>query len=260
MYVWPKEIPLEEYIRVYFLEKTLRQFVVDQLSMISERWWRQRVPGNVWKNAEGRKKDEEEKLVHTIDLHPIWYVHFPQYIEIVTRNDNWTEAFKRVFGDKEHFRTVIEMLLPIRNKIAHMRPLSVNEKKNLDALSEDILVPIWVRAYNEQFVKPSERLMKQGKIREAERILMEGFEKTADPWIAYRIGRLYLENGKLDEAKKFLEYAQRYLALQRYKESAKKKLLEVEKKIGFTKFKICPKCGSKISKECPYCRNCGYKF
>lgn len=231
MYVWPKEIPVEEYIRVYFLEKTLRQFVVDQLSMISKKWWRQRVPGKIWKKAEERKEKEREKMVHTLDLHPIWYVHFPQYVEIVTRNDNWTEAFKRVFRNKEHFRAVMEMLSPIRNKIAHMRPLSIREKKNLDALSEDILVPIWERVYNEQFVKPSERLMKQGKIREAEGILMEGFEKTHDPWIAYEIGRLYVENEKLDEAKKFLEYAQRYLTLPRYKELAKKKLLEVEKKI-----------------------------
>jgi len=40
---------VEEYIRVYFLEKTSRQFVVDQLSMISERWWRQRVQGKYGK-------------------------------------------------------------------------------------------------------------------------------------------------------------------------------------------------------------------
>jgi len=231
MYVWPEEIPSEEYIRVYFLEKALRRFVVDQLSMISEKWWRQRVRWKIREDAEKRKRDEREKLVTTIDFHPIWYVHFMDYAEIVTRNDNWRDSFKRIFRNKEQFRATMEMLLPIRNKIAHMRSLSAREKKNLDALSEDVLVPIWERGYSEQFVKPSERLMKQGKIREAEDILMEGFEKTHDPWVAYKIGRLFLENEKFDEAKKFLEYAQRYLVLRRYKELAKKKLLEVEKKM-----------------------------
>jgi len=260
MYVWPEEIPLEEYIRVYFLEKTLRQFVVDQLSMISERWWRQRVPWDVWKKAEERKKEEREKLVFTMDLHPVWYVDFLDYVKIVTRDDNWREVFRRVFRNKDDFKVVMEKLLPIRNKIAHMRPLSVREKKNLDALSEDVLVPIWHRVYNEQFVKPSERLMKQGKIREAESILMKGFEKTADPWIAYKIGILHLETERLKEAKKFLEYAQRYLPLPRYKELAKEKLLQVENKIELTKLGTCPECGSKIPKEYSYCGNCGYKF
>lgn len=260
MYVWPEEIPSEEYIRLYFLEKTLRQLVVDQLSMISERWWKQRIPGDVRKKAEDRKKDEEEKLVHTVDLHPIWYVDFLDYVNIVTRKDNWRDVFKKIFRNKDHFRGTMEKLSPIRNKIAHMRPLSVREKINLDALSQDILVPIWVRVYNEQIVKPSERLAKQGKIREAEDVLIKGFEKTRDPWIAYKVGKLFLENEKFNEAKKFLEYAQKYLVLPKYKELAKKKLLEVEKKIEFTKFKVCPKCGSKISKEHSYCGECGYKF
>ncbi len=231
MYVWPEEIPSEEYIRVYFLEKTLRQFVIGQLSMISERWWRQRVKWEIREDAEKRKKDEREKLVATIDFHPIWYVHFMDYVGIVTRNDNWRDSFKRIFRNKEHFRVTMEMLLPIRNKIAHMRPLSVREKKNLDALSQDILVPIWERGYNEQFVKPAERLKKQGKNHEAESVLRGGFEKTQDPWIAYKIGKLCIENEKFNEAKKSLEYAQRYLTLPRYKESAKKKLLEVKKKM-----------------------------
>jgi len=231
MYVWPEEIPSEEYIRLYFLEKTLRQFVIGRLSMISERWWRQRVRGKTWKDAENIKKGEREKLVATIDLHPIWYVDFMDYVGIVTRHDNWRDTFKMIFRNKEHFRVTMEMLLPIRNKIAHMRPLSVREKKNLDALSQDILVPIWERGYNEQFVKPAERLKKQGRNREAENILRGGFEKTQDPWIAYEIGKLYIENEKFNEARKFLEYAQRYLTLPRYKELAKKKLLEVEKRI-----------------------------
>jgi len=64
------------------------------------------------------------------------------------------------------------MLSPIRNKIAHMRPLSEREITNLIALPEDILVAIWERAYNRKYVKPAEELMKNGRFLEAENILL----------------------------------------------------------------------------------------
>jgi len=260
MYKWPEEIPWEEYIRVYILEKTLRQLVTDQLSGVTDKWWRQRVPGDVWENAEERKREEEEKLVRTIDLHPIWYVDFLDYVKIITRDDNWSEVFGRVFKSKDDFKVMLQKLLPIRNKIAHTRPLNTREKKNLDALSEDVLVPIWTRVYNERYVKPSEKSMNEGKFLEAERILLEGFEKTGDPWIAYNIGRLYKETGRFIEARERFQYAEKYLPLLKYKELARKELLQTEDKIELARIRICPKCGSKVSRENLFCGKCGYKF
>lgn len=37
MFRWPEEIPYEEYVRLYFLEKLLRRCVVDVLSKIKMR-------------------------------------------------------------------------------------------------------------------------------------------------------------------------------------------------------------------------------
>lgn len=231
MFIWPKEIPWEEYVRLYFLEKTLRKFIVDSLSALDEKWWRRRVPGDIRKKAEERKTKETEKLVVTIDLHPIWYVDFLDYISIITQKNNWEEVFKRVFLNKDKFRVLMEELAPIRNKIAHMRPLSEREKKNLDALSEDILVHIWTRVYNERYVKPSETLMKQGKIKQAEKILLCGFEETGDPWIAYKLGEMFLKTNNLIRAKKYFLYAVKHLPLRRYKNKAVGKLEEVKKRM-----------------------------
>lgn len=259
MFQWPEEIPYREYIRLYILEKTLRQFIITQLSEISENWWRERVPGDVWKEAENRKKEEEQRLVYSLDLHPIWYVDFYDYVKIVTRDDNWNDVFKKIFANRDHFKTIMELLVPIRNKIAHMRPLSIKEIKNLEALTEDILTPIW-KIYNTTYVDNAEKLAKKGQWEEAEEILKRGYEETrGDPWIAYKIGELYAHMGKLEKARHWLKIAIKYLPLLRYKKFARQKLLELEGKMK-SKTKVCPQCGNMVQTEHKFCSLCGFKF
>ena len=260
VYKWSEEIPWEAYIRIYCLEKTLRQLIVDQLSRITNRWWRRRVPDEVRQSAREKKEVEEKRLVHTIDLDLMWYVDFFDYVEIITRDDNWREAFKRIFGNKDDFRVTIKKLLPIRNKIAHMRPLNPREKKNLDALSEDIFTPIWERVYNEKYVRPSKKLVKSGRFHDAEDILRKGYEETEDPYIAFKLATLYEETRRLERSKELLEYAQKYLALPRYKDLVTKHLHEVKHKIELAESKTCPRCGCKVPKEYIYCGNCGYRI
>jgi len=61
-----EEIPVNEYVRLYILEKTLRQFIIMQLSKVSKNWWRERILGDVWENAEDRKRNEERRLVYSL--------------------------------------------------------------------------------------------------------------------------------------------------------------------------------------------------
>jgi len=229
MFAWPSEIPVDEYIRLYYLEKTLRHTVVERLSNIDEKWWLRRVPEDIRRRAEQRKREEMEKLVHTQDFHPIWYVDVTDYAAIIARKDNWNEVFKSIFRNKEHFKAAIEVLSPIRNKIAHMRPLSEREITNLIALSEDILVAIWERAYNRKYIKPAEECMKNGRFSEAEKILLKGFKETSDPWIAYKLAELYIQTRDFKKAKHYLNIAYCYLPLPRYKKMAKDKLNELKK-------------------------------
>jgi len=259
MSAWPSEIPVDEYIRLFILEKTLRCFVRNELSKICEKWWRQRIPGDVWSAAEERKRDEEKRLMHSIDLHPLWYVDFYDYVKIIVRKNNWEEVFKAVFINKEGFKTSMEKLVPIRNKVAHMRPLSIREKKSLDAWSEELLAPIW-RVYNERYVGSAEKLVDKQDYEGAVKILRKGYEETdGDPWIAYKLGELYQSLGEFQESKYWLEIAAEYLPLPRYRKLANQKLLEVKRKTREDTMKICPECGSKISVKDKYCRICGFK-
>ena len=259
-YEWPEEIPSEEYIRLYFLEKTLRQFIGDRLSKITSKWWKQRVPWEIRKKAEDRKKEEEKRLFPIVNLHPIWYVDFAHYIEIVTRDDNWREVFKQIFRNKDDFKVTLMKLVPIRNKIAHMRPLNTREKKSLDALSEDLLVHIW-NFFNERYVKPAGKARDNGRFEEAEEILLHGYEETrGDPWIAYNLGELYERMGQLEKAKNWVERAVIGLPLPRYKEKAKEKLQKIEEQIRLLNVKVCPRCGSMEPKENLFCSKCGYEF
>lgn len=260
MFRWPEEIPHEEYVRLYFLEKMLRRCVVDVLSRINEKWWKQNVPGDVRIEAERRKNEEEQKLGPTLNLHPIWYIDFMDYVEIITRGDNWKQAFEQIFKNKDDFRVTMQKLAPIRNKIAHMRPLTGREKKNLDVLSEDILARVWEHLYTEPFIKPAQKLMQKGEYQQAENKLLEAFKIAEDPWIAYHLGLVYEETGKVDEAKKWYDFAEKHLALPQYKSQAKEKLQEMEEKIRRSKIRVCPKCGSEEYKTQLFCGKCGYKF
>ncbi|MEM2939835.1 MAG: hypothetical protein QXU95_06180 [Candidatus Bathyarchaeia archaeon] len=105
MFQWPTEIPIEGYARLYILEKTFRQFIILQLSKISENWWKERVPGDVRQEAEEKKKEEERRPKYSFDLHPIWYVDFYDYVKIVARNDNWNDVFKDYFCQQRSFQS-----------------------------------------------------------------------------------------------------------------------------------------------------------
>jgi tetratricopeptide (TPR) repeat protein len=261
MYQWPEQIPWEEYIRLYFLEKTLRRLVVDCLEKLTNDWWKQRIPKDVRDKAEERKNKSERAPYPGPNLHPIWYIDFPDYAKIITRKDNWQEVFKPIFGKVERVKVMMDELKPIRDKIAHMKPLTPREQINLEALSRDLLECIWEHICNKPYVSPAKKHIRQGRYEEAEKLLLEGFKKTrSDPWISYNLGKLYRKMQRLQEAKEWFTHAEKHLVLPRYKELAKKQLRQVEEEIRMGKIKVCPRCSSEVHKEDSYCGNCGYKF
>ena len=73
------------------------------------------------------------------DLSPIHWINFPEYQKIITRRDNWREAFQKYFKDSKNISSKLDELEPIRNKIAHMRgELTPSEKDRLRMYSRDI--------------------------------------------------------------------------------------------------------------------------
>jgi len=130
----------DSYLILKELEKNLRELIQRELSNLSSAWWKERVPHDVKVNAEDRKNSKTMTWpwMEEEDLHPIHYVNFPEYEKIITKRDNWREAFSRYFIDKNITSTKLKELDPIRNKIAHMRELSVAEKDKLRLYSRDL--------------------------------------------------------------------------------------------------------------------------
>ncbi len=72
----------------------------------------------------------------------ISFVDFSDYSKIITRKDNWKDAFEQVFHDKEVISSKLKELQPIRHAIAHSRNLTSNQIKKLQLYSDDILKAI----------------------------------------------------------------------------------------------------------------------
>lgn len=53
----------------------------------------------------------------------IQYADFMDLQKIVTHPDNWSEGFKDIFGNRDDFVISFQRMQPIRNSIAHSRPL-----------------------------------------------------------------------------------------------------------------------------------------
>ncbi len=115
------------------LEGAIRKIIEGSLLRFSADWWTSRVPGDVRERAEERKKQAVG------DLHPIHYVDFPDYVKIIRKRDNWREAFNPIFKDEEWISVKLRELEPIRNALAHTRPLPRGGLERLRVNATDIL-------------------------------------------------------------------------------------------------------------------------
>ena len=100
-----------------------------------------RIPQDVRKAAEERQNDNAYlwPWAEEIKEHPIHYINFSEYSKIITKRDNWREVFSDCFREKNLISSKFRELEPIRNKIAHFRDLTKNEKTKLELYSKEIL-------------------------------------------------------------------------------------------------------------------------
>ena len=105
------------------LEQRLRRIVEERLrSLDGPNWIKHRVPEGVRKRW--LERQEEDRDAGGEVFTPIQYADFTDLDEVMRRKDNWHEAFEPVFRNKENFLVSLRRLCPIRNAIAHSRPLS----------------------------------------------------------------------------------------------------------------------------------------
>jgi hypothetical protein len=124
-----------------YLETNLRSVIKNKLQLITSNWWLEKIPEDVRKNAEERKRKNAKiwSVSDQKDLHPIFYVDFSDYIKIIKRKDNWNQVFSLIFSDSELISAKLKELEPVRNAIAHNRELTKREKTLLNLHASDII-------------------------------------------------------------------------------------------------------------------------
>ena len=104
------------------LEQRLRQVVEQRLRNLSgPNWTRQRVSQTVRERWMVRQREDhaDGRSVYA----DIQYADFMDLAEVITRRDNWRDAFQPIFGDPNDIAVSLRRLHPVRKALAHSRPL-----------------------------------------------------------------------------------------------------------------------------------------
>ncbi len=104
------------------MEHRLRDLIAAELSQAEgSAWIRRRVPSEIKKKWDQRRQQDRD---HRGDSYaPVYYADLMDLADIICRNDNWKAVFSPIFKDREDFRVSMQRISPIRNAIAHGRPL-----------------------------------------------------------------------------------------------------------------------------------------
>lgn len=127
---------------MFELEVNLRTFVSGELLKISDNWMKERIPDpnmlSRWKERmTGAKKqrawleDEENELIQFSDFYDL--------LTLIVNRGNWKKCFENIFGKQSIIESKMYELIPIRNKLAHNRSLTGEEKMMLELYSAQIL-------------------------------------------------------------------------------------------------------------------------
>jgi len=141
---------LRAYEIIFTIEVGLRELIIDKLqNCAGSRWWKLRLPSNVLKSYRaGREYERLIKWLQLMPLHPLYYVDFGDLRKTIERNDNWTEVFKPVFGSKQWISTSLTELEPIRNRVAHNRPITALDVQMADSVLISIKSAVGEATFN----------------------------------------------------------------------------------------------------------------
>ena len=129
--------PNDDYTMVRKLDLRFRAFIRLQLASTGVDWWIVRIPPPV------RRKAERTRGKHgSSGANAVQFLTFGDYGRVILTDENWSEVFNRVLGDRAEFETKLKRLTDLRNSVAHSRPLSTSNRLELRALATRILAPM----------------------------------------------------------------------------------------------------------------------
>ena len=106
-------------------ESHLRRFIDEQMTRaFGSTWPRRRLPNGMYTEW---KKKEDTAQARRSERTLVAYADFNDYINIITRKDNWRQVFERYFERIEDVRESFQRLRPIRLDTMHARPVSQDD-------------------------------------------------------------------------------------------------------------------------------------
>jgi ATP-dependent Lon protease len=127
------EIRRQPHLQLNELENAIRRCIKSNLEKITKNWWSERIPPDIKQKAEERQNKDELKTEF------VQYLDFSDYTKIITRRDNWRDAFQKIFREQEVITAKLRELEPIRNAVRHGRKLTTEQQEKLEIFSQEIV-------------------------------------------------------------------------------------------------------------------------
>ncbi len=123
---------------ITFVEQKLRKEISERMAdKYGEEWLKKRINKNLVADWETKRQATVAGGERPLPL--IQYSNFMELKDIIIGGDHWNLVFKQVFVRKEHFVTSMERLYPIRNSLAHSRPIGQGQQIHLISEAARIL-------------------------------------------------------------------------------------------------------------------------
>ena len=133
--------PGTSYETMFNLENSLRDFIVKELSSVSNNWIKERVPDPQMVEAWKERMEDDNKRSGSSKQNAslIEYSDFYDLVTLIVNRGNWKKCFEKFFGNANVIQAKMYELVPIRNDIAHNRHLSEDNELMLRLYSKQIL-------------------------------------------------------------------------------------------------------------------------
>ena len=134
------------YVALRELEAHLRALIGRLMSQdTGPKWIRQRVSGETFKKWTERQTVDRDGGRPVFE--PLYYADFVELGAVIGQNNNWP-LFEPYFGDRESLMVSLRRLSPIRNAVAHGRPLGQTDTLYIAAEATRLLRAMRVITFN----------------------------------------------------------------------------------------------------------------
>jgi hypothetical protein len=125
---------------MFDIENSLRELIIAEMTRVANsNWPMHRLPQDVREKYErGLAYERSQTYRNFVPFHPIYYIDFPDLKKVIERSDNWRDVFSAIFASKRFIIPNLDQVEPIRNSIAHNRPIATSDVRTLEKVHAEL--------------------------------------------------------------------------------------------------------------------------